>query len=343
MLLMAKIMAFILVGEEAVALWVNWVPLFFLLFSTAKADLLFWTPHGQNAIYVLPEETKPEAYLKKVKGSQSLEGFVRNMIFSDNDVVITASPQVEGADSRAVFVANSQQDHEFDHQRLNNFGKHYKQLFVIPVGATKGLNYLQKDKFYRQLGEHFKLVTFMGGEDLDPRQNGEKLTWSKNTNRERDVLEAEIVRGIFFKTSAKILGVCRGLQRVVTSLGGKLYQDLKLELNTTERHENGEDHRIYLMKTKNGILGDLIRIVQIDSFMSYHHQAVRPESLKGTVFEAAAESQEGVIEALESRDNRILLLQFHPEKAKLNQADAFFRGVQAWVKSPLTKKCAAFF
>lgn len=319
--------------------------IFFSMVLSAQAEIVLWSPAGQNAIYVLPEGVTPEKYLQNLKNDQSLSSFTASMNYTSFDHIQTIRPVVSGSADRALLVANQAQDHELRHPRVDNFGRHFNQTFVIPVGATLNLSERQEEKFYRELGQHFGLFVFMGGDDKDPSLYGEEKTWSENTNWRRDALEMRLIQYVYNKTERKIFGVCRGLQQVFTTLGGKLNQDVKKDLRVHEEHKGGTFHSLIFSKTKHQTLERILSQLPQNHVDSHHHQSAREDSVKGTIFETSARSPEGVIEALESRDQRILLVQFHPEMAdNMNSfTRGFFKQLKVWQKVSSPRACYTLF
>ncbi len=316
-----------------------------LIVVSAKADLVFWSPAGQNLTYILPEGINPEIYLKNVKAYPALAAFVEGMELSEKDIIQTVKPQTLYAESRALLIANKIEDHSKNHPRVNNFGKYFEKTLVFPIGAALKLSQAEENKFYSELGIHFGLFIFMGGDDKHPALYGEKTTWSVNTNRLRDDLESKLARFVYFKTTRKIFGVCRGLQLVFTSLGGKLNQDLNHDLKIEVVHKGGTFHPLVFAKTENQTLKKILESLPQEYVNSYHHQSALESSVPGTVFEVSARSPEGVIEGLESRDGRILLIQSHPE-LRDNKADfifGFFRKIKSWARAGNRNQCGKFF
>lgn len=317
------------------------VVLTFILSSIAYADLIFWTPKNQKAIYVLPEGSSPQAYLQKVKAHKDLSHFVSPMYFTPDDKVITVKADSLSKNERALLLANNQQDHSLIHIRLDNFGDNFPQTYALPIGAHLGLNAQEAEKFFSELGQHFGLLVPMGGDDVDPSLYSEKVTYSMNFNRTRDLLEAQVIRYFFVKTKNKIFGVCRGLQLTSVVLGLKLIQDNVAELHTSEEHKHGAFHDVIMRPTLHNTYANIMKKSGLKTVNSYHHQSVKSSSVQGTSLQIAATSPEGIVEALESRDNRVLLVQSHPEKED-NSAEfirTFFTELKQWVGSPQTRSC----
>jgi putative glutamine amidotransferase len=108
-----------------------------------------------------------------------------------------------------------------------------------------------------------------------------------------------------------LLGICLGAQMTNVVRGGTMIQDIPSEVGNAVTHRSVEPvhHRITVKPATrlHDVLGQTELIVQ-----SSHHQAVeRP----GEGLHVTARSDDGVAEALESADERwLLLLQWHPER-----------------------------
>ena len=113
----------------------------------------------------------------------------------------------------------------------------------------------------------------------------------------------------------KILGVCRGHQLINAYLGGKLVQDLKMDLNEV----HGGYHELVLLTDKSLVLPYFL-----DGVNSMHHQGVivPGNGLVPTSF------YNGVYESCES-DN-IITVQFHHEFMNNQQSKNFFNQIKLW-------------
>jgi putative glutamine amidotransferase len=157
---------------------------------------------------------------------------------------------------------------------------------------------------------------FTGGDDIDPRFYKEKpiadarMTFSPDG---RTRFEIEL-----FKAAAKakkpLLAICYGTQLVNVALGGRLYQDIGLQVPRPIKHHParaGEKvfHDVDILEGTmlSRILGaSRIRV------RSAHHQSVKNP---GRGLHLSAVARDRVIEALEPRKNQFLIaVQWHPEK-----------------------------
>lgn len=157
-----------------------------------------------------------------------------------------------------------------------------------------------------------------GGEDVGPERYGESNRHSCRVNPERDDFELKLVQDAMSK-DIPILAVCRGMQLLVVSLEGTLYQDLPREMVPASPGAKAVAHRgpghsdtTHRIKVNSGTL--LARITGRKSFVvnSHHHQGVRkvPKQLS-----ICARSPDGLVEAVENGRRRFLLgVQWHPER-----------------------------
>ena len=157
---------------------------------------------------------------------------------------------------------------------------------------------------------------FTGGDDIDPRAYKEKPVANARMTVSPDGrtrFEIEL-----FKAAARakkpLLAICYGAQLVNVALGGKLYQDIALQVPRPIKHgpaRPGEKvfHDVDVLEGTmlSRILGaSRIRV------RSAHHQSVKNP---GRGLHLSAVARDRVIEALEPRTNQFLIaVQWHPEK-----------------------------
>jgi putative glutamine amidotransferase len=130
----------------------------------------------------------------------------------------------------------------------------------------------------------------------------------------RDRTELALTRHAV-KEGLPILAICRGVQMLNVALDGTLYQDIAEQVPHALRHRLSSEYaRNYLahevLVEPGTWLGEVMgdRSVPVNSF---HHQAVKQV---GQGLRVAARAPDGVIEALEGRDDHFVLgLQWHPE------------------------------
>jgi putative glutamine amidotransferase len=157
-------------------------------------------------------------------------------------------------------------------------------------------------------------MVFAGGKDVDPAFYGE-TNWPEAGSHlpERDEMEIALLK-MLYAEGKPVLGICRSLQIINVALGGSLVQHVPKIYgdSITHQQESGEPPFVHEVEFEAG--SRVREIFGEDRIMinSYHHQSADrvAEALRIT-----AKAPDGVVEALEGRDERFLVcLQWHPEK-----------------------------
>lgn len=161
-----------------------------------------------------------------------------------------------------------------------------------------------------------------GGGDINPLWAGEEPSPRLHSiNRERDEAELLAVR-LAYNRQIPMLGICRGIQVLVTALDGEVEQDIAEGMQTGRltpgghallKHSQDADrreptHTVIIEKDSAlyGIYGTGTLAVN-----SFHHQSVRK---CGARFKVTAVAPDGVIEAIESSEYKSIMgVQWHPE------------------------------
>ncbi len=155
----------------------------------------------------------------------------------------------------------------------------------------------------RGLYERLDGILLAGGVDLETPPNL------------RDRTELTLI-GWALEDGKPLLGICRGLQMINQALGGQLYQDIATEVPGALNHRASRD-----AKTAGHVAGNMniepkSRLggwlgTSTVSTNEFHHQAVKQ---LGQGLKAVGWSSDGLIEAIESDDNRFVVgVQCHPE------------------------------
>lgn len=154
---------------------------------------------------------------------------------------------------------------------------------------------------------------FPGGEDVDPRFYNEAphpLLGTVNQITDRFWLWALSYAQEY---SLPILGICRGMQLINVALGGSLYQDLSAREQSSQLHlqKQGRDYLMHkVLINKNSKLSRILGAEQIYT-NTMHHQCVKD---LGDGLAISAQTEDGLVEALENSDSSIILVQWHPEE-----------------------------
>lgn len=166
-------------------------------------------------------------------------------------------------------------------------------------------------------------LIFSGGGDINPLYWGEdpiKALHSINPHRdEQELLLARLAAN----RQIPMLGICRGIQIMNAALGGTLYQDIYSQAETSGqpliKHSQDLERKYpsHLVHLKpNSLLSKIFGGAETIFVNSFHHQAVK-EPAPG--FGIAAQSADGVIEAMESTEFKSMIgVQWHPECFILN-------------------------
>jgi putative glutamine amidotransferase len=108
-----------------------------------------------------------------------------------------------------------------------------------------------------------------------------------------------------------VLGICRGAQVLNVAAGGTLIQHLPVRTDEPHREYERDRETVHRVEVEPGSLLAAITDQQSFGVNSLHHQAV---ANVGSGLRPVAWAPDGVIEAVESSDDRPLLgVQWHPE------------------------------
>ena len=177
--------------------------------------------------------------------------------------------------------------------------------FIIPVS-----NDLEKTKKLIDLCDG---LLFPGGEDIDPGYYGENP--HKNLGEIRPEVDKFLFHSLLYALEQRkpALGICKGMQMMVVATGGSLYQDIysQREEETFLHCQSGRRtygvHQVQI--DKDSRLFQILETGQIAT-NSMHHQSVRT---LGKGLRLSAHTEDGIVEAVESLDGRLIGVQWHPE------------------------------
>ena len=202
-----------------------------------------------------------------------------------------------------------------DQPKVESYGKwlfglnqKYAELVAetdaLPVGIIPAGNE------YRDILETVDMLLFTGGGDPDPELYGQGNDGSKGCYRERPIWEMDLYRSAR-AMEKPVFGICLGMQLIGIAEGVPLIQDIPAQIEGALKHHgkprSPEKHSIRIMN--NTILHEILGPeAEVSSF---HHQTILriPDG-----FRLAAQSSDGVIEAIESDDGGVIAVQWHPER-----------------------------
>lgn len=188
--------------------------------------------------------------------------------------------------------------------------------FIIPVSSD-----LEKTKKLIDLCDG---LLFPGGEDIDPGYYGENP--HKNLGEIRPEVDKFLFHSLLYALEQRkpALGICKGMQMMVVATGGSLYQDIysQREEETFLHCQSGRRtygvHQVQIDKDSR-----LFQILETEQLAtnSMHHQSVRT---LGKGLRLSAHTEDGIVEAVESLDGRLIGVQWHPEEM-VPESDAMKR------------------
>lgn len=193
-------------------------------------------------------------------------------------------------------------------QRVQKFKEKIGQIndvYILPVAAAIGLTKPNRDLFYNALSDKFSGVITLGGPDVNPSVYGDANREAREVNLFRDRYEIHFLKHWIKAKKGFLFGVCRGHQMISAALGFKLVQHI-------ENHGDGVwvDHPIKFLKTAQNFLSRAAGVREM-VVNSYHHQAVQYSPHPD--IDLAAVAPDNTVEALESKDGKIVSTQFHVE------------------------------
>lgn len=167
----------------------------------------------------------------------------------------------------------------------------------IPVHIPVGLDPLE-------IVPHLDGVVLTGGADIEPQRYGHDPDGNGEYEPLRDEREFVLLAGALDR-GLPVLGICRGIQVINVHAGGTLHQHLPAHAHF-EQDAAHRVHEVYL--EPDSILGRMYpEAMKVNSL---HHQAI---DRLGHGLRAVATDGDGLIEAVENAEGRVLGVQWHPE------------------------------
>ena len=182
--------------------------------------------------------------------------------------------------------------------------------------------------------DHVQGFVFIGGGDLDPRNDGFMLHTSVRPMAACRETSDRMLMAEVAERRIPVLGIGTGMQLLNIQQGGNLFLDIKEDLPAAVPHHDPQDpnHRHTLDVVGDSLIGRVYGDGEI-RVSSRHHMAI-DEVAPG--FRVTAKCPDGVIEAIESEmmDWFALGTQFHPECGAASALDVrifeeFVDGVRA--------------
>lgn len=196
-----------------------------------------------------------------------------------------------------------------------NYVDYIQMAYVDGIRQSGGLPIvlpLGKPAEAKDYIETIDALLLAGGQDVVPTLYGkEPIQELGETDLNRDQFEISLVKEAL-RVHKPIFGICRGQQLINVALGGSLYQDIHLQLGIKTQHNQyptAFDVPTHHITTSSDswlkqLFGQRLLV------NSFHHQAINK---LGRELNVAAQSDDGIIESIESNDGNIFAVQFHPE------------------------------
>lgn len=173
-----------------------------------------------------------------------------------------------------------------------------------------------KDVIRRYLDQIDGLV-IVGGDDVNPRLYGEeKKAGTGTVPAPRLFFERRLYKEAC-RLEIPILGICYGMQLINVLEGGTLFQDIERDAKSAMNHRDKKNPYHQVRINRSSRLGHITGTKIV--IHSDHHQAV---CRVAPAFRPVAFSPDGIIEAIESDSDKIVAVQWHPERSLNSPATA---------------------
>lgn len=332
---MTKLIVFTLLFLHSACLWA--IQLYKVQTDHPQFQFLIPAKDNESANEAIEQFIKSvinEPQLSTLYNTSELNNF--RLLSSQKITTTSDKPQVLVLANRDFDI--SAQEKQKSQKRLDQFYKKLgpqAELLVLPLGITYRFNQNEISDMMKSVSSNFSALLALGGADIDPKLYNEENTDSVGVNPLRDQLEIQIIQAWMKMKSGLLFGVCRGHQLIAAALGFKLTQHI-------ENHGQHEmkKHSIKFQPTINKFFENLFP-KQIKMVNSYHHQAVLAKDHPD--IEIAAKALDGTIEALESKDGRILTTQFHYEFMSSESSRNIFKALKEKIHFYSNRQCVKLF
>ena len=211
--------------------------------------------------------------------------------------------------------------------------------YIEPIIKCRGIPFIIPEFINESLSEKILnnidgLVMSGGSGDSDKGDRIEvegRPRTLRGQNKNRYIADSFLIKAAL-KRNMPLLGMCRGMQMICETAGGKLSDKFLDEVDTggvLHRQASSGNIPTHMINLEEG--SQLQKILEVPEVKvnSFHHQyCIEP----GKNFKASAWAKNGIIEAIESPIYRFALgLQFHPEKM-FNNYPIFIKIFEAFLE-----------
>ncbi|QRG66788.1 gamma-glutamyl-gamma-aminobutyrate hydrolase family protein [Brevibacillus choshinensis] len=225
-----------------------------------------------------------------------------------------------------------------EQSKYSSVNKNYIDSIYAAGGLPVNIPIIAGETNYDAYVDMVDGILFTGGNDIAPYFFGENpVKQLHSMSSVRDEYELALFKGAYEK-NMPIFGICRGIQLINVALEGTLYQDIYSQVPGALGHypeHTAADEFYHSVQITGGT--KLHEIFGTDRIFtnSFHHQSVKAlgKNLVTTAF-----SEDGIVEAVESTEDRFLLgVQWHPE-AMTNRHPMFLGLFTRFVQESLAYK-----
>lgn len=201
-----------------------------------------------------------------------------------------------------------------DSSKYSTVSRNYTDSIFAAGGLPVSIPIVAGETDYSEYIDRVDGILFTGGNDIAPYFYGENPVKELHSMSSiRDEYEFSLFKSAYEK-NMPIFGICRGIQLINVALEGSLYQDIYSQCPGTLGHspeQTASDELYHSIEiSRDTRLYDIFGEERIFT-NSFHHQSVKA---LGKNLIATAYSEDGIIEAVESTEDRFLLgVQWHPE------------------------------
>lgn len=195
----------------------------------------------------------------------------------------------------------------------------YFDSVELAGGAPVLIPQVSGDEVLRDLLGRLDGLVITGGPDTPPGRYDQSPHPTTNpVHPRRDKFDRDCLRTAL-ELGLPILAICYGVQLLNVFLGGTLIQDIASQRPSADRHVQDGPRLLHAVRIEPGTkLARCLGVTEIE-VASSHHQAV---DRIGRGLRVSARSHDGIIEGLETEDDRLILgVQWHPEELAAKHPD----------------------